>query len=176
MQFGALLTKLTNNAKSREIILLMIFCDLLSNPNPTVFPCEPRKAEYHKVDQRSIDSTDVFDVICNIKDPEHPFTLQQLDIISEDRIEVQKDDGIRCSIRIEFTPTVAHCSLATTIGLCIREKIRKEIPRICKVDIKVTPGSHSSEKEINRQINDKERVAAAMENPFLKPLIEECIQ
>lgn len=29
----------------------------------------------------------------------------------------------------------------------------------------ITPGTHVSEVEINKQINDKERVAAAIENP-----------
>lgn len=28
---------------------------------------------------------------------------------------------------------------------------------------------------VNKQINDKERVAAAMENPSLRELVEECI-
>ena len=28
---------------------------------------------------------------------------------------------------------------------------------------------------VNKQINDKERVAAAMENPNLKSLVDECI-
>lgn len=29
---------------------------------------------------------------------------------------------------------------------------------------------------VNKQINDKERIAAAMENPNLKNLVEECIK
>jgi hypothetical protein len=32
------------------------------------------------------------------------------------------------------------------------------------------------EEDVNKQINDKERVSAAMENPYLKPLVEECIK
>lgn len=35
-------------------------------------------------------------------------------------------------------------------------------------DIKVVP--------VNKQINDKERIAAAMENPNLKEMVENCIQ
>jgi hypothetical protein len=30
-------------------------------------------------------------------------------------------------IRIEFTPTVPHCSLAAIIGLCLREKLIREL-------------------------------------------------
>lgn len=29
---------------------------------------------------------------------------------------------------------------------------------------------------VNKQINDKERIAAAMENPNLKTLVEQCIR
>ena len=34
----------------------------------------------------------------------------------------------------------------------------------------------STEADINKQINDKERVAAAMENPSLRETVEECIK
>ena len=36
-------------------------------------------------------------------------------------------------------------------------------------------GSHSTADEITKQINDKERVAAALENPSLKSTVDECI-
>ncbi|CAI7882459.1 unnamed protein product [Closterium sp. NIES-53] len=39
------------------------------------------------------------------------------------------------------------------------------LPRRFKVDIRLSPGSHASEAEVNKQLNDKERVAAALENP-----------
>ena len=32
-----------------------------------------------------------------------------------------------CPYGFIFTPTVPHCSLATTIGLCIREKLSSEL-------------------------------------------------
>ena len=34
----------------------------------------------------------------------------------------------------------------------------------------------STEADINKQINDKERVAAAMENPSLAETVEDCIR
>jgi len=40
----------------------------------------------------------------------------------------------------------------------------------------LTEGSHDQEASVNRQINDKERVAAAMENPVLMQLIHSCVQ
>jgi hypothetical protein len=53
----------------------------------------------------------------------------------------------------------------------------------------VSPGSHNLEKEgsnsytanltffaVNKQINDKERTFAAMENPNLKKIVDDCIR
>ena len=44
-----------------------------------------------------------------------------------------------------------------------------------KIDIRVTPGTHNSEADINKQLADKERVAAAMENSRLLTLVNQCI-
>ena len=79
-------------------------------------------------------------------------------------------------VRIEFTPTVPHCSLATMIGLCIRVKLERCLPVPHKLDVLVMEGTHSIEGDVNKQINDKERVAAAMENPGLREVVEECIK
>ncbi|CAA0385579.1 unnamed protein product [Arabidopsis thaliana] len=43
------------------------------------------------------------------------------------------------------------------------------------VDIRVSPGSHADEVSVNKQLNDKERVVAALENPNLRQLVDECI-
>ena len=40
----------------------------------------------------------------------------------------------------------------------------------------ITPGSHNTEESLNRQINDKERVAAAIENPSLHILFNYSIR
>jgi hypothetical protein len=32
------------------------------------------------------------------------------------------------SVRVEFVPTVPHCSLATLIGLCLVTKLNRELP------------------------------------------------
>ena len=79
-------------------------------------------------------------------------------------------------IKIEFTPTVPHCSLATLIGLCMRVKLERSLQHTFKLDIYVSEGTHSIEEDVNKQINDKERVAAAMENPSLREMVEECIK
>lgn len=55
--------------------------------------------------------------------------------------------------------------MAQMIGLMIRVKLIRFLPKSLKSRVMITPGSHVSEVEINKQINDKERVAAAVENP-----------
>ena len=44
------------------------------------------------------------------------------------------------------------------------------------MDLYLVEGTHKSDLEVTKQINDKERVAAAMENPHLRMTVEECIQ
>ena len=51
----------------------------------------------------------------------------------------------------------------------------RALPRRFKVDIVVSPGSHSSEAAVNKQLNDKERVAAALENPNLLEKVDLCL-
>lgn len=50
-------------------------------------------------------------------------------------------------IRVEFTPTVPHCSLATLIGLCIRVKLQRILTEKFKIDIYVKEGTHSTEED-----------------------------
>lgn len=80
-------------------------------------------------------------------------------------------------MKIEFTPTVPHCSLASLIGLCIIARIRDEnlLPPGYKLDIKVCDNTHESDQEITKQLRDKERVFAALENKKLRQLIDDCL-
>lgn len=50
-------------------------------------------------------------------------------------------------VRVEFNPTVPHCSLATLIGLCLRIKIERNIAQYLKLDIYIKKGAHSTEDE-----------------------------
>ncbi|KAK0593390.1 hypothetical protein LWI29_035881 [Acer saccharum] len=108
----------------------------------------------------------------DIKDPEHPYSLEELKVITEDAIEVNDE---RSYVRVTFTPTVEHCSMATVIGLCLRVKLMRSLPSRYKVDIRVAPGTHATEAAVNKQLNDKERVAAALENPNLVDMVDECL-
>jgi len=61
------------------------------------------------------------------------------------------------------------------IGLFISEKIRRDFPYRYKLKILARPGTLQEEDDSNRQINDKERIAAAIEKEAMKKLVEECI-
>lgn len=121
----------------------------------------------------------IYDYIRNIKDPEKPATLEDLHVVYEDGVHVKGvTSGDVKVVEIEFNPTVPHCSLATLIGLCIRVQLERTVAHShpLKLDIFIKKGAHNTEEEINKQINDKERIAAAMENPNLRKIVEECIQ
>nr|BAN21029.1 conserved hypothetical protein [Riptortus pedestris] len=118
------------------------------------------------------DSREVFDLIRHINDPEHPLTLEELKVVDVDNVKV--DDGNN-NIEVLFTPTIPHCSLATLIGLAIRVQLLRSLPPRFKVKVKIAPGTHVSEQAINKQLADKERVAAAMENSTLLETINNCI-
>ncbi len=57
----------------------------------------------------------------------------------------------------------------------IRVKLDRSLSPNFKINIKIVPGTHVSEKEINRQLADKERVAAATENNSLLRIINKNI-
>ncbi|KAM6308488.1 cytosolic iron-sulfur assembly component 2A [Aegotheles albertisi] len=118
---------------------------------------------------------EVYDIIRTIRDPEKPNTLEELEVVTESCVEVQEIGEDEYLVIIRFTPTVPHCSLATLIGLCLRIKLQRCLPFRHKLEIYISEGTHSTEEDINKQINDKERVAAAMENPNLREIVEQCV-
>jgi metal-sulfur cluster biosynthetic enzyme len=119
-----------------------------------------------------IDSEELFEWIRHIHDPEHPYTLEQLHVVIPEHMYV--DDKKNMAL-IEFTPTIPHCTMATLIGLCIRVRLMRCLPRRFKINVKVRQGSHQTEEQINKQLNDKERVAAALENQQLLGIVNECL-
>lgn len=74
----------------------------------------------------------VYDLIKNINDPEHPLTLEQLNIVSTQQIKI---DYIRRYIKVYFTPTIPNCSMSTLIGLMIKVKLLNSISSNYKVII-----------------------------------------
>ncbi|CAL5188030.1 unnamed protein product [Lathyrus oleraceus] len=146
----------------------------LINANPVVHAKKERiaRSEDPPHTDDSVDPLDIYDFVRDIRDPEHPYSLEQLNVLSEESISVDDKLG---RILITFTPTVPHCSMVTVIGLCLRVKLKHYFPPHFKVDIKVSQGSHANEESVNKQLNDKERIAAALENPNLRQLVDECL-
>lgn len=138
---------------------------MLDNLNPIV---HTTKKSYNRPTGR-LDSEDIFNVIRDIRDPEHPYSLEQLRVVSQGQILTNSESKL---IIIRFTPTVPHCSLSSVIGLMIRVKLLRYLPSYFKINIMIQEGTHYQEIEINKQLNDKERVAAAMENTHLMNVVE----
>ena len=67
-------------------------------------------------------------------------------------------------------------SMATLIGLCIRVKLLRALPSRFKTRVRITPGTHASEESVNKQLDDKERVAAALENGHLLDVVNKCVK
>ncbi|KAF9265794.1 FAM96B protein [Marasmius fiardii PR-910] len=164
------------------------------NPNPTVFRTSGKSSLHQytsdpnslwleeddgqrihiELDDDEVDPIDkdeIFGLIRFIKDPEHPgVNLEELRVVSAPQCRIAGN-----LVTIEFTPTVPHCGMSTLIGLSIRVRLLRSLPSRFKVDIFVKPGSHQSEHAVNKQLNDKERVAAALENPALVKTLEDCL-
>jgi metal-sulfur cluster biosynthetic enzyme len=151
---------------------------ILQNANPIIYNISKEKViidnfNYDDEELREeVSSVEIFELIRHINDPEHPLTLEQLNVVSMDNIIVNDKENI---IFVQFTPTIPHCSMATLIGLCLRVKLIRSLPSRFKVTIKISPGSHQSEIAINKQLADKERVAAALENNHLLDVVNKCI-
>lgn len=159
----------------------------LDNPNPEVKVLHrtPQRSDKKQTIQEKI-----FDAIRDIRDPEHPHSLEELSVVDLQSIvvdeplphEIEYDQPGYSHIRISFTPTVPHCSLASIIGLSIHSKLRQSSllrppgERYYKLTVFCAEGSHVSADDINRQLADKERVAAAFENPKIMTLLNQCTE
>ncbi|XP_074503511.1 cytosolic iron-sulfur assembly component 2B-like [Sebastes fasciatus] len=148
----------------------------LENANPVIFQrsgdrlMTPRDEDEDIHDP--IDPREIFDLIRSINDPEHPLSLEELNVVEQVRVQVNDAESI---VGIEFTPTIPHCSMATLIGLSIKVKLLRSLPDRFKIDVHITPGTHASEEAVNKQLADKERVAAALENSSLLEVVNQCL-
>ncbi|KAJ7312046.1 hypothetical protein JRQ81_006379 [Phrynocephalus forsythii] len=148
----------------------------LENANPLIYrrqgerPVTAREEDDELPD--AIDDREVFDLIRSISDPEHPLTLEELNVVEQVRVQV---NDTKSTVSVEFTPTIPHCSMATLIGLSIKVKLIRSLPERFKVDVHITQGTHASEHAVNKQLADKERVAAALENAHLLEVVNQCL-
>ena len=91
--------------------------DRLDNANPQMYDRTQDRvltdADYDDDIEDPVDVREIFDLIRDINDPEHPLTLEQLNVVTEEQITV---DDKKNDIKVLFTPTIPHCSMATLIG------------------------------------------------------------
>jgi metal-sulfur cluster biosynthetic enzyme len=151
---------------------------MAGNPTPIIYAAQEYTRQIpdnlDSPQREPIDPLEVYDHIRGIFDPEHPLTLEQLHIVSPESIKV--DDSLG-SIEIVFAPTVPNCLMPAMLGLCIREKLMRVLPLRfhSKLRVKVAPGTHNQENDVNRQLRDKERCLAALERENVREMIEHCI-
>lgn len=131
-----------------------------------------------KLDRFNPNEEMIFELIRYIKDPEHPNSLEELNVVDLSKIEIfnkktKYGRTIQC-IKVLFTPTVPHCSMASIIGLSIIKVLsfffKKQFIRV-----EITEDGHSDWKGINKQLDDKDRVLAAFENQAICDLIDQCV-
>lgn len=160
----------------------------MENASPKVKPESAAHAELRIVDGKlsNVCSETVFEAIRSIKDPEHPYTLEQLSVVCAEDIAVgcvgddasdivcRKGLPIKC-ISVTFTPTVPHCSLAGIIGLCIRHRL-ENLTRGYWIRVFVKEETHVNYLALNKQLNDRDRVMAAFENEGLMDVIKSCLE
>lgn len=179
----------TLKMKAMSLKRLIRTKSLVRRFKPSIFGCHSHKA---------------IDLIRSIYDPEHPNTLEELRVVSASQITVRHNHvkveftptvphcGMSTLIGgVIFLSNIAKTYLSCEQGLSIRVRLLRSLPSRYKVDILVKPGSHQSENSggycidpccttayvysVNKQLNDKERVAAALENPPLVDTVEKCL-
>lgn len=122
------------------------------------------------------------DLISPISDPEHPLTLGSLSVVNLPDIFLTPTFPERGSssplttLTVLITPTITHCSLATVIGLGVRVRLEQALPPRFRVDVRIKEGTHSTAEQVNRQLGDKERVAAALENGTLMGVLRKMLE
>lgn len=125
--------------------------------------------------REEIDEQEVYDLIASISDPEHPTSLASLAVVNLPDIKIIAPSSARSrisTVQVLLTPTTAHCSLGTVIGLAVRVRLEQALPPRFRIDVRMKEGTHSTGDAVNKQLGDKERVAAAMENGTLVGVIK----
>ncbi|KAF2132969.1 hypothetical protein P153DRAFT_373612 [Dothidotthia symphoricarpi CBS 119687] len=126
----------------------------------------------------AIDEQEIYDLISNISDPEHPLSLGSLAVVNLPDIYILPPVSPLSNIStvlVEVTPTITHCSLATVIGLGVRVRLEQALPPRFRVDVRIKKGTHSTDEAVNKQLGDKERVAAALENGTLMGVLRKML-
>lgn len=159
----------------------------MQNENPEIFDISCERINL-KLSNGKVSPTveNIFEILRDIKDPEHSYSLEVLKVINSSSIKIYKldsqgSDQLPLSlldldiIEVTFTPTIPHCSMAGIIGLCIYYQLKRYLKNNFWFRILIEKDKHVNYEALNKQLNDKERVAAALENGDLLNLITELV-
>lgn len=114
-----------------------------------------------------------------------PLSLESLGVVKLQDVHLLSPNdltnpAVLSRVLVELTPTVSHCSLATVIGLGVRVRLEQALPPSYRVEVKIKKDTHSQAEEVNKQLADKERVAAALENEnlmsILRTMMKPCLE
>lgn len=169
-----------SSAKKREDGGTGLFDDLIPVytylNDPFNQPASPSDSDDDSVED--IDEQEIYDLISSISDPEHPLSLGSLAVVNLPDIKILPPTSSGSPIStvvVEITPTITHCSLATVIGLGVRVRLEQALPPRYRVDVRIKKGTHSTDEAVNKQLGDKERVAAALENGTLMGVLRKML-
>jgi metal-sulfur cluster biosynthetic enzyme len=98
---------------------------------------------------------EVFEALKPVMDPEHPVS------ITDPRMGIVKTEYIRADdelVQVSFKPTVPYCPMGGLIGILIRHQLETSFPK-STIQVKLLPGSHSMESDVNAMISDDEKYA-----------------
>ena len=119
---------------------------------------ERQKLENDDNIEDKVDIYEVFEIIRNITDPEHPYNLEELNIVSLEEISVDNENRL---ITVYFTPTIENCTFASFIGISIKKKLLNFISPKYNIDVIIKEPKNENDKNLNKQMNDKERLEAS---------------
>jgi hypothetical protein len=120
--------------------------------------------------------SEIYESIRSIRDPERPYTLEQLDVFNMNDISVE-EKARRKTVIIYWRPPFPICAFTVHIGLAIRLKLEREIKDFDKMRLFlfVKNGNLKQKKVLDKQLNDKERIVSAKENQEVMHFLESLI-
>jgi metal-sulfur cluster biosynthetic enzyme len=116
-----------------------------------------------------MDKNEVLAVLQKVNDPEHPISVVDMEIVTEDDIKIEGD-----KVDVEFSPTVPFCPMGGAIGVIIKYALEKELGVTAQV--RVRPGKHVQEKALNETLSNPDRYEEAKAKFLEAGLMEHCIQ
>jgi metal-sulfur cluster biosynthetic enzyme len=115
-----------------------------------------------------MDKQTILDHLRNVLDPEHPVSIVDLKIVTEDDITITNGE-----INIKFKPTSPFCPMGAVIGLVIKKAITDATGK--EVNVEVREGTHVREEYVNKIINDKDNYDNTIKKLEQSGLLARCL-